>query len=141
MEGMVPDRLLYERTRVCSRGSLSSSVGTGPMRVVLLSTRLERKERLPICGLMVPSSAMSSNSSPVTHFPLLSHETPIHEQKGALAVQLLARMPLGSLTCSLKSSSAARSVLLYGGVSEVAHGANRMRSTMLMQRRAMVVKE
>jgi hypothetical protein len=67
--GMVPDKLLYGRTRVRSRGRLPSSFGRAPMRLLLLRIRLARKERLPSCGAITPGSGTSSNSRPVTRCP------------------------------------------------------------------------
>jgi len=136
--GMVPDILLFGRIRVRSRRRVPNSLGRGPTRLVFLSAKLERKERLPSCGVMLPWSGTWLNSRPVTRCPWRLHETPTHKQKDSVAVQLLARMPRGSLSCALKASSAAKSVVLDGGASAVAHGISKMKSAIRMQEIAMV---
>ena len=136
---MVPDILLFGRIRVRSRRRVPNSLGRGPTRLVFLSAKLERKERLPSCGAMLPWSGTWLNSRPVTRCPRRLQETPTHKQKDSVAVQLLARMPRGSLSCALNASSAAKSVVLDGGASAAAHGISKMKSAMRMQEIAMVV--
>ncbi|TVU35446.1 hypothetical protein EJB05_17336, partial [Eragrostis curvula] len=110
------------------------------MRLVLLRTRLERKERLPSCGAIVPWSGTLLNWRPVTRFPRRSQETPTHEQNDSVAVQLPARTPWGSLSCALKASSASRSVVLDGEVSALAYViSEKTRSIIWMHKNAMVV--
>jgi len=59
-----------------------------------------------------PWRGTSGNDRAVTCYRRRLHETPIHWQKDTLVVQLLARMPRGSVSCALKANSTVRSVWL-----------------------------
>jgi len=92
--------------------SLPRSAGMAPARLLLVRLRMWRKERLPMWEVSSPWRGTSGNDRAVTCYRRRLHETPIHWQKDTLVVQLLARMPRGSVSCALKANSTGRSVWL-----------------------------
>uniref|UniRef100_A0A8R7P5S2 Uncharacterized protein n=1 Tax=Triticum urartu TaxID=4572 RepID=A0A8R7P5S2_TRIUA len=109
---MAPDRLFSPRRRYLRRCRLPRSVGMEPVRLALVMSRKERKERLPKRGVIGPWRDLYGSDSPVTLCRRRLHVTPTQWQKELSVVQFLARMPKGSENWTLKDNKAVRSASL-----------------------------